>query len=153
MSGEERKSSFLLSCLQPHSRASQSWGHCIANTPPPTVVSITQKHFSNLKEVSKTHRTRRIFSSLYESLSVLLFKLNVQKNQTKGSCPAGPLTDFTVGSRIPLRAGTLVFVRTCVATSPSVETRLMSPAVIEICPKDPKSHIEKTVETTNPPHF
>lgn len=45
---------------------------------------------------------------------------------------AGVFRNFTVGSRIALRAGTLVFVRTRVATGPPVETRLMGPTVIEI---------------------
>lgn len=45
---------------------------------------------------------------------------------------AGVLCNLTVGSRIALRAGTLVFVRTCVATSSPIETRLVSPTVIEI---------------------
>lgn len=51
---------------------------------------------------------------------------------------AGVFRNFTVGSRIALRAGTLVFVRTRVATGPPVETRLMGPTVIEICQKDAK---------------
>lgn len=49
-----------------------------------------------------------------------------------------PLTDFTVGPGVPFGAGTLVFVRPCVATSSPIETRLVGPAVVEICQKDPK---------------
>lgn len=45
---------------------------------------------------------------------------------------ASMLGNFTVGSRVALWAGTLVFVRTSVATSSPVETRLMSPTVIQI---------------------
>lgn len=40
--------------------------------------------------------------------------------------------DFTVCSRIPLWAGTLIFVRTCVTTSTTIQTRLVSPTIVKI---------------------
>lgn len=42
------------------------------------------------------------------------------------------LSNFTVGARVALWAGALVFVRPSVATCSPVETGLMSPTVIQI---------------------
>lgn len=43
-----------------------------------------------------------------------------------------PLTNFTVLSRVPLWAGTLILVRAGVAAGTSVQTRWVSPTIVQI---------------------
>lgn len=59
------------------------------------------------------------------------------QEKTATSCRRSPtLTSLTVGTRVALGAGTLVLVRSCVDTRPSVQAWLVSATVVQIWEKE-----------------
>jgi hypothetical protein len=97
---------------------------------------------SFFKKKSESKQTNK------QTKTYLVLKLDVQDTNAKGPLPlpARPLTNFTVGARVALWAGALVFVRPSVATCSPVETGLMSPTVIQICQKKKKKKKTKVRE-------